>query len=187
MCESCGINPLNSRLAESTGDTGVWITDEVGALHALFGTAGVVGRYDVKRLAGVKRNKRLRSSQPPSNGRKCEALGNSNSTRGEGVARIEVAVPVVALKEKTILGNRAAIRGHVVEAVRASVGKLGGEAMPVTNFQDGLEGVVVGVPIGLDLVDDAEIGKLCKVGTAGLLRGGCRCNLRRSKCEGLSW
>jgi hypothetical protein len=43
--------------------------------------------------------------------------------------------------------------------------------MPLANFEDRLQGVVVGVAIGFDLIDYAEIGELGKVRTVGLLLG----------------
>ena len=99
--------------------------------------------------------------------------------RGEGVSRVEVHAAVVALQEEAVLRKRAAILGHVVEAVRVGVANLAGEAMPVADFEDGLEGVVVGVPVGLDLVDDAEIGKLSEVRTGCLCGGVVGVNARR--------
>src|SRR6202140_4046935 len=191
--KGCGIYPLNSRFVECMGNTGVGITDQIGALNAFICTSIVSGSCDVKRLAGVKRQK---AGELPTTKQGLEVRRTWQvviEKRGEVVARIEVAVAVVTLNVEAVLRYGAAISGHVVEGVRPSVSELRRETVPLTNFQNGLEGVVVGVSVALNLVDDAEVRELCEVRTAGLLRGcgcgcGCGCgNFRRSYCESVGW
>jgi len=64
--------------------------------------------------------------------------------------------------------------------MRPGVGELRSEAVPLANFQNGLEGVVVGVSVAFDLVDDAEVRELREIGAAGLLRGSCCIELKNS-------
>ena len=165
------------------GDTGVGIADEVGALHA-FICAGIVGGGGhVEGLAGVKRQE---AAELPTAKQRLQ-LGSVRQViieqRSEVVARVEVAISVVPLNVKAILRNSAAIGGHVIESMRPGVGELRSEAVPLANFENGLEGVVVGVSITLDLVDDAEVRELREIRAAGLLRGRRCCDLSRSHSE----
>ncbi len=59
--------------------------------------------------------------------------------RREIVPRIEVAVPVLALNEESVLGSCSAISRDVIERMRPGVCKLPCEVMPLTDFQDGLQ------------------------------------------------
>src|SRR5580704_18247678 len=76
------------------------------------------------------------------------------------VPRVVVHVSVIGPEVKAVLGKRAAILGHVIKTMSPGIGELTGESMPLANLQDSLQRVVVGVAVGFDLVDDAEVREL---------------------------
>ena len=86
------------------------------------------------------------------------------------MACVEIAVPIVGQQVKVVLWKRAAIGCHIVQSMRPCVGELRRETVPLANLQNGLQRVVIGVPVAFDFVDVAEVRELAEVGAAGLQR-----------------
>src|SRR5271157_5388195 len=69
------------------------------------------------------------------------------------VPSIEVAIPVIQFQIVAVQRNLPAILGHIIQGMRPGVGELSRQSVPRMQSENGLQGIVVGVAVAVELQD----------------------------------
>ena len=121
---------------------------------------GVVAETaEVERLATMER------FSPPTC-QPCVSIAGAVLGAGDGIGpiadevipRVKITVPVIQPQTVAVEGNDAAVLGHIIQGMRPGIGELPRQTVPRPQFENGLQGIVVGVAVAVELQDQPAFG-----------------------------